>query len=315
MKVKEAALALGVGGPLLQANPVQPKKTNPNLNEVKAPYAIGNARQTVVRRKMENNSTNKSFSRERVAGELCIEKTRTPKEKIFVHNELQSKSVNNLPAKEKNLENLGQKGIKIVPDAVILTPAALLKSQTRQAVMGTSKQIIAVKKEPGMLGDKSTLGKRTKAIPGINRSVIFAKSRARRIGSHSKSGKLPLGKLAVKQERPEILGQALKNSRIRVLNAKKHQNPGNLKQPKHGQKAKTSPKLVAKMSKNAVKANSGTKPAVKVENSLDERPDDEEEVAIEYEEREESACPYCMKQFNCWEKVTAHMAKIHANQC
>ena len=69
------------------------------------------------------------------------------------------------------------------------------------------------------------------------------------------------------------------------------------------------------MSKNAVQVNSGKKPAVKVENSLDERPDDEEEVAIEYEEREESACPYCMKQFNCWEKVTAHMAKIHANEC
>ena len=316
-------MALGVGGPLLQSNPVQPKKTNPNLNEVKAPSAFGSARQTVVRRNMENNPTNKSVNRHIEAGNVTKVNTRTLVEKIFVHNELQSKRVKNLPVKEKIQATLGKKVSKIYPDAKTVTTSARLKSQTLQAVVSVMRtkqmpglkinQMVEVKKEPGMVGDKSTTGERSRAIPGINRSAIFAKSRARRIRVHSKSGKLPQGKLVVKQERPEIDGSALKSSRIRVLNAKKHQNPGNLKQPNYGQKPKTSSKLVATRSKNAIKVNSGKKPAVKVENSLDERPD-EEEVAIEYEEREESACPYCMKQFSCWEKVTAHMAKIHANE-
>ena len=130
--------------------------------------------------------------------------------------------------------------------------------------------------------------------------------------ANSNSGKLPQAKLVVKQERPELGGEASKSSRKRVLNAKKCQNLGNLRRSNNVQKPKTASKLVAKKYENAV--NRAKKPGVKVESSLGERPDDEEEVAIEYEEREESACPYCMKQFTCWEKVTAHMGKVHADE-
>ena len=128
--------------------------------------------------------------------------------------------------------------------------------------------------------------------------------------ANSNSGKLPQAKLVVKQERPELGGEASKSSRKRVLNAKKCQNLGNLKCSNNVQKPKTASKLVAKKYENAVKVNGAKKPVVKVE----KRPGDEEEVAIEYEEREESACPYCLKQFNCWEKVTAHMGKVHADE-
>ena len=88
------------------------------------------------------------------------------------------------------------------------------------------------------------------------------------------------------------------------MNAKKQKNIGNLKHPNNVQKRKTASKL-----ENAENVKKAKKPAVKVETSLDL-----EEVAIEYEEREESACPYCMKQFTCWEKVTTHMGKVHANE-
>ena len=128
--------------------------------------------------------------------------------------------------------------------------------------------------------------------------------------ANSNSGKLPQAKLVVKQERPEVGGEASKSSRKRVLNAKKCQNLGNLRRSNNVQKLKTASKLVAKKYENAVKVNCAKKPVVKVEN----RPGDEEEVAIEYEEREETACPYCLKQFNCWEKVTAHMGKVHADE-
>merc|ERR1712129_114295 len=37
-----------------------------------------------------------------------------------------------------------------------------------------------------------------------------------------------------------------------------------------------------------------------------------DDVSIEYEEREESKCPYCMKQFSSWKSVSAHMAKVHS---
>ena len=177
-----------------------------------------------------------------------------------------------------------------------------------------AKQMVGVKEEPGLVGNKSTLGWEMGANPGINRSAIFDRSRAKRIISRSKSAKLPQGKLVVKQEKPEINGHGLeKSSRKRVLNSKKHQSFGNIKRPNFAQKPKTASKSVAK---NAVKVNGIKKLAVKVEKSSEEKPgdDDEEEVAIEYEEREESACPYCMKQFTCWEKVTAHMGKVHANE-
>ena len=323
--MKEAAAALGVGAPLLQANPVHPaqtKKTNPaKFKELKAHAAIGGAPklgQTVtVRRNMEDNLKNKS-SNKVVFGKTQIVKTRAIQEKISVHNELQSRCMKILPAKETNQATLGKKMNKTFPDPSTSSSAALLKSQQAVvSVMKTTqmpgKRMVGVKEEPGLVGNKSTLGRKMGAIPGINKSAIYDRI-TKRIISRSKSAKLPQGKLVVKQEKPEIGGQGLeKSSRKRVFNSRKHQSLGNNKRPNFAQKPKTASKSVAK---NAVKVNGIKKLAVKVEKSSEEKPgdDDEEEVAIEYEEREESACPYCMKQFTCWEKVTAHMGKVHANE-
>ena len=139
-------------------------------------------------------------------------------------------------------------------------------------------------------------------IPGRNNKAgSFAKSRSRNLVKHSKPGKPLQGELTVKQERPEI------GSKKAALYTKKHKNPGN--RLNHAQKKRDGSKLIAKSNEKAVKVHVATKLAVKLENSLE----GEEEVAIEYEEKEESACPYCMKQFSCWEKVLSHMTKVHAN--
>ena len=42
--------------------------------------------------------------------------------------------------------------------------------------------------------------------------------------------------------------------------------------------------------------------------------DKSDDVAIEYEEVEESSCPYCMKQFKHWNAVSSHMLKAHKDQ-
>jgi hypothetical protein len=52
---------------------------------------------------------------------------------------------------------------------------------------------------------------------------------------------------------------------------------------------------------------------VKVDNAK-EKVTVDDDVAIEYEEVEESKCPYCMKQFSCWNNVSSHMIKMHATQ-
>lgn len=319
--MKEAAAALGVGAPLLQAKPLQQaapllqaKPLHPTkLNELKAPAAaIGSGRlgQMVGRRKIQNNSKNKSLNKTEVAtGKTRVANKKTLQEKIFVSNE--STSVKHFPA-NRNLPTLAKKCEQMISDDS--TPAALFKSQTQQVTNMptlTDERMVAVKKEPGLVSDKSVANRRMR---GISRSTIFARSRARSIMANSNSGKLPQAKLVVKQERPELGGEASKSSRKRVLNAKKCQNLGNLRRSNNVQKPKTASKLVAKKYENAVKVNGAKKPVVKVENSLGKRPGDEEEVAIEYEEREESACPYCLKQFNCWEKVTAHMGKVHADE-
>lgn len=292
--MKEAAAALGVGGPLLQANPLlqarhPPKKTK--LKELKAPARLG---QMDDGRNKGDNSKNKSFNkREVVAGNAGVVNTRTLQEKIFAHNG--STSVNFFPAKK------GEQKISDNP-----TPAAHFKSQTQQAVVSVMKTpSLAVKEEPGLVEGKSASGRRMRGIPVISRSANSARNRVRGIVAKSKPGKLPQANLVVKQEMPEVGGKVLKSSRKRAMNAKKHKNIGNLKHPNNVQKRKTASKL-----ENAENVKKAKKPAVKVETSLDE----EEEVAIEYEEREESACPYCMKQFTCWQKVTTHMGKVHANE-
>jgi len=42
--------------------------------------------------------------------------------------------------------------------------------------------------------------------------------------------------------------------------------------------------------------------------------EDADEVSIEYEETEESQCPYCLKQFANWNYLSKHMTKVHVNE-
>jgi len=43
------------------------------------------------------------------------------------------------------------------------------------------------------------------------------------------------------------------------------------------------------------------------------RIDSGSDVEVQYEEKEESQCPYCLKQFSNFKKVSAHMIKLHKN--
>ena len=287
VQVKEAAAALGVGAPLLHAEPanslMQSKKTK--LNGFKTTPPVNIARRAVVRRNAEVNSTNRAV--------LSESNLHANGGTTSVVKEVQSKEGRSLSGQKKKFAPLMGKGNAS-------TSSALLKSRTHHPVssviktkkIAPSSNKMKVKEEPGVVGDNNPL----RGIPGRNnKAASFAKSRSRNLVKHSKP------ELTVKQERPEI------GSKKAAFNAKKHKNPGNRLNP--AQKKKDGSKLIAKSNEKAVKVHIATKLAVKMENSLE----GEEEVAIEYEEKEESACPYCMKQFSCWEKVLSHMTKVHAN--
>jgi len=172
-------------------------------------------------------------------------------------------------------------------------PQAIPAKKPKQAIQ--PKQITAlssrVKVEPGLATSRAV-----QAARNARRKVILARAQAR-------DAKKGAGKLVVKQEKAEE-GLPVKN----VATAKN--------------KAIKTPLPVSKSKVNVRKGQPIKKPILRGKYNKTKSPgaavkkepaqETADDVSIEYEEREESKCPYCMKQFSSWKSVSAHMAKVHS---
>ena len=146
-----------------------------------------------------------------------------------------------------------------------------------------------VKVEPGLATS------RAKAARSARRKVVMARTQTRDIR------KVP-GKLVVKQEKAE---EGLPVKKVGAAKNKASKTPPVSKLKVTMRKGQPIKKPTQRGKVNKTKFPG----AVVKKEPAQETADD---VSIEYEEREESKCPYCMKQFNSWKSVSAHMAKVHS---
>ena len=171
-------------------------------------------------------------------------------------------------------------------------PQAIPAKKPKQAIQ--PKQITAlssrVKVEPGLATSRAG-----QAARNARRKVILARAQAR----DARKGP---GKLVVKQEKAE---EGLPVKKVATAKNKAIKTLPVSKSKVNVRKGQPIKKPILRGKYNKTKSPGA---AVKKE-PAQETADD---VSIEYEEREESKCPYCMKQFSSWKSVSAHMAKVHS---
>ena len=291
----EAAKVLGVGAPVLQANPLlMQKNKNKDLNEripesdplllnekdfkkriedplqkIKRPTLGSNTHEQVsILRNVKDlagvKSANKDLGKTHPA--------RNPKRKLIVGNQFHLRQQQQQPIFSANLEgeSLPKSSISTSVKSPPLRKAKETQrsapevSETRKKTLPLSLKSKRIKEEPDVVVDNSRFKRQIRKVLQAGKSSSISKSLARRAGK---------AKLVVKQEKLVVgYDQAEESKLARSFKSKKQATFRKAKQSHRDQQNQA-------LKRNKPKVN------VKAEKLLD---GDDEELSIEYEEREES---------------------------
>ena len=295
-QVKEAAKVLGVGAPVLQADPLlmqENKKRDLNkripesdpllLNEKDFKKRIEDPLQKIKRPTLGSN-THEQVSILRNVKDLAGVKSankdlgtthpaRNPERKLIVGNQRHLRQQQQQePIFSANLEggslpkSSSSTSVKSPPlrKAKETQRSAPEVSETRKKTLPLSLQSKRIKEEPGLVVDNSRFKRQIRKVLQAGKSSSISKSLARKAGK---------AKLVVKQEKLVVgYDQAEESKLARSLKSKKQATFRKAKQSHRDQQNQA-------LKRNKPKVN------VKAEKLLD---GDDEELSIEYEEREES---------------------------
>ena len=214
-------------------------------------------------------------------------------------------------------------------------PSAVSVKQEFNAFFPEHNSIAGTRTAPPSKSQGSS--KATSGLQGkgrMARPMAFSRPQVGSAFNKQKSFRQSQGKVQVKRE-PGV-GGIRKASQLPSAN----QKPSQLQMAKNvkttGQLPVSKPKVLEKNQPQALKKTTKIQasqkkshkklphPQVKTEKAShsqtpsqtlatdNKKPSDD--VAIEYEEMEESKCPYCMKQFTTWNAVSRHMANVHKDE-
>ena len=151
----------------------------------------------------------------------------------------------------------------------------------KQKSFRQSQGKVQVKREPGVGGIR-----KASQLPSANQKP----SQLQMAKNVKTTGQLPVSKPKVlEKNQPQALKKTTKNQASQKKSHKKLPHP----------QVKTE-KASHSQTPSQTLATDNKKPS--------------DDVAIEYEEMEESKCPYCMKQFTTWNAVSRHMANVHKDE-